>query len=177
MKCALVVGHKPKSPGAINKASGMTEYEFNNGLAKDIKKNITCVDIKIIQRESYVALPSKVNLHSPDFVVSMHCNAFNKKVDGSEVLYYHTSEKGKEIATIFQYAFVGRLGLANRGIKPRTSEDRGGYLLRYTNAPCIIAEPFFIDNNNELSYIHTMYKHLISAYVASIEETAEYLSK
>ena len=35
--CALVIGHKKTSPGAINKQSGVSEFKFNDALAQDIE--------------------------------------------------------------------------------------------------------------------------------------------
>ncbi|RLA73014.1 MAG: hypothetical protein DRG78_23085, partial [Epsilonproteobacteria bacterium] len=68
---------------------------------------------------------------------------------------------------------VNNLKLADRGVKPKSSEDRGGYLLRYTNAPCIISEPFFIDNDDDLAKAKKKIKGLTSAYAKAINDIAE----
>ena len=72
-------------------------------------------------------------------------------------MYYHKSKQGKAIAQIFQNNMLSALGLSNRGLKPISAEDRGGYLLRYTNAPCVLIEPFFIDNNSDFDIVMNSY--------------------
>ncbi|RLI51747.1 MAG: hypothetical protein DRO93_15805, partial [Candidatus Thorarchaeota archaeon] len=171
--CALVIGHKKTSPGAINKKTGITEFEFNDDLAIRIEKKVKNVDIQRVYRRTYKELPHDINELDPDFIISLHCNAFNEKASGTEVLYYHRSEKGKKMAEILLKHLVEHLKLPNRGIKPKTAEDRGGYLLRYTKAPCIIAEPFFIDNDDDLARAQEDIDGLAEAYAKTIEEIVE----
>ena len=171
--CALVIGHKKTSPGAINKKTGITEFEFNDDLAIKIEKKVKKVDIQRVYRRTYKELPHDINALNPDFIVSLHCNAFNTKASGTEVLYYHRSEKGKKMAEILLKHLVEHLKLPNRGIKPKTAEDRGGYLLRYTKAPCVIAEPFFIDNDDDLARAQEDIGGLAEAYAKAIEEIAK----
>ena len=148
--CALVIGHKKRSSGAINVNSNLTEFDFNEDLALRIEKKVQKAEIQRIYRRTYKELPDDINALNSDFIISLHCNAFNTQVSGTEVLYYHKSQKGKKMAEILLTHLVEHLKLANRGIKPKMAEDRGGYLLRYTKAPCVIAEPFFIDNDDDL---------------------------
>ena len=171
--CALVIGHKKASPGAINKKTGITEFEFNDDLAIRIEKKVENVDIQRVYRRTHQELPDDINALNPDFIVSLHCNAFNTKASGTEVLYYHRSEKGKKMAEILLKYLVEYLNLPNRGIKPKTAEDRGGYLLRYTKAPCVIAEPFFIDNDDDLARAQEDIGGLAEAYARAIEEIAK----
>ncbi len=171
-KCALVIGHKRTSPGASNRSSGLTEFAFNDALSIEIESEVSGVEAQRVYRRMYNLLPGDINQLNPDFIVSLHCNAFNRSATGTEVLYYHRSIDGKLAAEILQDHLVNALGLTNRGIKPRTSEDRGGYLLRYTNAPCVIAEPFFIDNDSDLQIATDKRKKLIKAYAKSINAIA-----
>ena len=154
MRVAVVIGHQSKSPGAANENFEASEFTFNESLAKDIKANFAHVnmtdEIEIVYRETnYSELPGQINALKPDLIISLHCNAFNTEINGCEMLYYHKSTKGKEIAKIFQSHLVDIFENKDRDIKPKGSEDRGGYLLKYTIAPCIITEPFFIDNDDE----------------------------
>ncbi len=172
-KCALVIGHKPGSPGAVNKTSGTTEYELNDSLANDIIAALDGVEVEKVYRDTYSGLPAKINALEPDFTISMHCNAFNKKAEGSEVLYYHTSLNSHAIAAVLQEKFVNNLGLKDRGTKAKTVEDRGGYLLYNTKSPCVIAEPFFIDNDKEFNQVAVEQREdLVNAYVSAISEVA-----
>ncbi len=171
--CALVIGHKKKSPGAINANSNLSEFDFNEDLALHVEKGIEKTQVQRVYRRTHEELPDDINALGPDFVVSLHCNAFNKKVSGTEVLYYHRSGKGKRMAEILLNYLVEHLKLPNRGIKPKTSEDRGGYLLRYTKSPCVIAEPFFIDNEGDLARAQEDMDGLTAAYAAAIDQIAQ----
>ena len=173
--CALVIGHKKSSPGAINVDSNLTEFDFNDDLALRIEKKIRNAEVQRIYRRTYKELPDDINALDPDFVVSLHCNAFNGKASGTEVLYYHKSENGKKMAEILVNHLVEHLKLPDRGIKPKTAEDRGGTLLRYTKAPCVIAEPFFIDNDSDLSRAQEDedIDELAAAYAKAIEEISQ----
>jgi N-acetylmuramoyl-L-alanine amidase len=170
-KIALVVGHTKKNPGACNLNLSICEFEFNDKLVKKIDCLVDerC-ETKIVYRDTYKALPDKINELNPDFVICFHANAFDTRVIGAETLYYHKSKKGKKIAEIFQNNLVGMLGLYDRGIRPRSSEQRGGYILQMTDAPCIILEPFFIDNDEECKRISKDWKKLAAVCRDSIYE-------
>jgi N-acetylmuramoyl-L-alanine amidase len=171
-KCALVIGHKKSSPGASNSSSGLTEFVFNEKLAIDIEKEVSGVEVQRVYRRTYNSLPSDINELNPDFIISLHCNAFDGSASGTEVLYYHRSAKGKLIASILNNKLVEALGLKDRGIKPKTTEDRGGYLLKNTSAPCVIAEPFFIDNNMDFKTATDKREVLVNAYAGATEAIA-----
>lgn len=171
--CALVIGHKKSSPGAMNMATGLTEFHYNERLAMEIEDAVEGVDVQRVYRRTYDSLPNDINELAPDFIVSLHCNAFNEKASGTEVLYYHRSQKGKAMADILHANLVNALSLNDRGTKPKGAEDRGGYLLKSTQAPCIIAEPFFIDNNEDLKAAIDNREALIAAYASAIKTIAE----
>jgi len=171
--CALVIGHKKASPGAVNKKTGITEFEFNDDFARRIENKVKNVDIQRVYRRTYQELPDDINALNPDFIVSLHCNAFNTRASGTEVLYYHKSEKGRKMAEILLTHLLEHLKLPDRGIKPKTAEDRGGYLLCYTKAPSVIAEPFFIDNDDDLDRAKEDMDGLAAAYAKAIEGIAE----
>jgi len=172
-RCALVIGHKKSSPGAVNERAGITEFDFNEDLAIRIEKKIRNAEVQRIYRRTYKELPDDINALEPDFVISLHCNAFNGKASGAEVLYYHKSKKGRKMGEILVNHLVEHLKLPNRGTKPKTVEDRGCPLLRSTKAPCLIAEPFFIDNNSDLARAQEDLDGLAAAYAAAIDEVSQ----
>lgn len=171
--CALVVGHRKGSPGAKNAVDGVTEFSFNDELAQFISSSTGDVKIVVVYRDSYMGLPGKINELKPDFVISLHCNAFNTKASGTETLHHKRSTKGALLAAILQRRVVDALGLPNRGIKAKGVEERGGYLLKNTNAPCIILEPCFIDNDNDLKVVRDKKDVLAHAIIAGIHEYAQ----
>jgi N-acetylmuramoyl-L-alanine amidase len=174
-RCALVVGHQKESQGAVNTKIGVTEFQFNEGLLPKIEHRVKNTTIHRVYRKSYSSLPGDINDLNPDFVVSLHCNSYDGSVSGSEVLFYHRSLIGKEMAGILLEKLVNCLNLPDRGIKPKTTEDRGGYLLRYTTAPCIISEPFFIDNDSDLARAMEKRDELAEAYAIAIDEISEFI--
>lgn len=176
MKCCLVIGHTPEAPGAVNVRAQLTEFEFNDRIAKIIEQKVRGVDVELVYRgrpNQYNQLPAKINSHSPEFIISLHANAFNGSASGTEVLYWHTSAGGKRLARVLQNHLLVALGLPDRGIKPRQAGDRGGHLLRFTAAPCVIAEPFFIDNDHDLGRAQGRLDELARAYATTIEEYGE----
>ena len=169
MCIALVVGHSSKNKGAKNKAFNVFEYDINKKLAIDIK-DILGSKVEIVYRlNGYIQLPNDINKFNPNLILSLHCNAYNTKISGSEVLYYYKSECSKQIAQVFQSKIVNVLGLSDRGIKGKSSEDRGGYLLRYTNAPCLILEPCFLDNDSDFAVFMCKYDEYVKSISSIIE--------
>ncbi len=178
--CALVIGHKKNSPGAVNKTQNLSEFDYNEQLAQEIEAKFSdCEKVRIqrVYRRTYSTLPDDINALNPDFIICLHCNAYNTQATGTEVLFYHRSKKGKKLAKILDKNLVKALKLSDRGIKAKTTEDRGGYLLKQTHAPCLISEPFFIDNDHDLEIANNRRRELVAAYVKSIKKIAHTLSK
>ncbi len=178
--CALVIGHKKSSPGAVNTTHNLSEFDYNEQLAMEIETALAeskHVRIQRIYRRTYSTLPDDINALNPDFIVCLHCNAYNTQASGTEVLFYHRSKTGKKLAKLLNKRLTKALALTNRGIKPKTTEDRGGYLLKQTHAPCLIAEPFFIDNDQDLAIANEKRVELVCAYAKSIKKMAKFLSK
>lgn len=170
MKVVIVIGHTEDSPGAYG-SKGVNEYSFNNGLASLIVAKLPeDMDVVKVYRRTYKELPGLVNSYNPDLVISLHANAFNGSVGGTETLYYHGSFEGKQCASILQDHCVDALQLKDRGIRAKKRIDRGGYLLQKTHAPCIILEPFFIDNEDDLIAATYNKDRLAEEIVKGIEE-------
>ena len=145
---AIVVGHHEKDQGAENKSFNLTEYKYNLEIAEliiaDLSKDF---ETTLIFNKELSQLPKAINETNAKVCINLHCNAFNRIASGTETLYYHTSSKGKALATYVQNRVLDALDLRDRGVKSIESGDRGGYVLRKTTMPCIITEPAFIDND------------------------------
>jgi hypothetical protein len=63
--CALVIGHKKSSPGAVNERAGLTEFDFNEDLAIRIEKKIRNAEVQRIYRRTYKELPDDINALEP----------------------------------------------------------------------------------------------------------------
>ena len=120
----------------------------------------------------YAKLPAKINALGPHFIMSLHCNAFNGRASGAETLYLENSRAGHALAKIVQRRIVDALDARDRHTKARTPAQRGGSLLRHTEAPCVICEPFFIDHDGDLEKATRRRISLANAYAAAIDEAA-----
>lgn len=177
-KVALIVGHKASSQGAVNASMGTSEFEFNNRLASKVALRLATdgrFDLEVVFRDTtYAALPAKVNATGATIAISMHCNAFDTRVSGSEVLYCRGSVEGAKLARGLQREIVDCLGATDRGIKPIRGKhkgskgDLGGLLVSKTTMPCVIVEPFFIDHTSSLIRALDRIEDLADAYADGI---------
>ena len=174
--CVLVIGHHPDKPGGVNPHSNISEFEFNKELARRIEKKVQIVRIQKLFTKSYENLPRDINYLSPDFVINLHCNYFDSVLSGTEVLYCYEDYKGKEIAEILLQHLVEHLGLRNRGLVPRREGELGYHILCNPNAPTVIAEPFFISNDQDLIRAQEDLEGLAQAYADAIDKIAEMIS-
>ena len=168
--CALDIGHQKVSPGCQNKARGLTEFDFNERVAKRVKGLVKKAGVTLVYRETYGALPAQINALNQDFAISLHCNAFDGTASGSETLYYHGYDGSLRLAAIVQKHIVGCLGLKDRGLRPKSEEERGGFQLKNVKAPCVIVEPFFLDNDADLAVAESRFDSLCQAYADAIDE-------
>jgi len=171
-KVILVAGHKRSSKGAYNKEMDIWEYDLN---IKEVMMTYELLELRgfepiIIYRDTYAKLPKDINVHYGDIILLFHHNSYNTKVGGTETLYYHKSEKGKKLASILHKKIVKKLNFEDRGIKGKGVEDRGGYALKYTNAPCVLLEPCFMDNTLELGLFLERQNGYVNCIVDGIEE-------
>lgn len=157
MKVCIDIGHCPSAPGAENRNYHISEYRFWSTYAPRLANYLRGYghDAVIVNRKmdgggtGMTACVRACNEANADIIVALHANAYNGKASGTETLYWHTSPRGKRLAQCIQTQMVKALGLPDRGIKPITGTERGGAQLRGTVAPCVIVEPFFIDNDND----------------------------
>lgn len=172
--CALVVGHSKSDGGAVSASGAVREFDFNDALASDVADAVNAAKcgVKVMHRTNYTSLPAQINAVKPDFVLEMHCNAYNGRATGSEVLFWKTSSRGAVFAGILQRRILEGLGLTDRGTKGITGNDRGGFLLRRVLAPALICEPFFIDNPQDLRVAFERREFLVTAYARAIEDIA-----
>ena len=82
--------------------------------------------------------------------VSIHCNAYNEKVQGTEVWYYKGSNTGKELARSVCKQIINRCGTIERGVK----ETDSLYVCRKTTMPAVLIETAFIDNDQDFQILY-----------------------
>ena len=175
-KVILNIGH-----GGLTHDSGAVHYGVKeNSWNEDFICNVLApkldnagIKYEIVRQSLYKFLPSKINklTDKGDFIISFHLNSSDSpQSTGTEYLYYYKSEKSKELAELMHKIICPVLGLRDRNPLPRERKDRGGFLLYNTDAPCVIAEPAFLSNKNDLDTINEKKQYLADAYVGAIKE-------
>ena len=136
---------------------GLREEDITLDICKRIKSLLEFNEIKVVMtREGdYVAGIKSRTSNSlqerciisdnskADIFVSVHCNAFNSNVSGSEV---HICGKGGNAEKLANY-IIPQLAKTfnNRGLKV----SGGLYVLKNTNAPAVLLECGFLDNKSD----------------------------
>lgn len=177
-KVILNIGHGGvrKDPGAC--ANGFEEHAWN----KDFVENyivLECkeqgLDYSIVNQDYYSTLPGKINniANKGDITLSFHLNAAGETATGVEMLYWHNSEKSKELAEFLQEANLEATKLKDRKILPRIKGDRGWSLLYKTKTPCVIVESGFITNSEDMKILEETKKLLAKYYVAAVKNYFE----
>lgn len=178
MRVAIVIGHKEHvAEGARNPKYGLTEVDFNEPLAVAIHMQLLKRDLeaRIFRRKTFYHLVDAINKYEPVLTVSLHANAGPPSASGTEVLYWHASEKGRIVAETLSHQLAKTLELPLRGAKPVKEGERGWYLLKKTRMPAVICEPFFITNTEDLEKALMKFSYLIRAYVDNIEYLVKYV--
>jgi len=154
-KLAIIVGHSENSSGASMRApfEYIQEYEYNTvlaGIISSIAKNrkIKC---KVILRDGVTIAEAYAEAldYGASAIIELHFNSFmSSKVKGTETLYGDI--KGSyDFATCVHSTICEILerepnGGGDRGVKLKTSKDRGGRNVNNgTEIPSILIEPFF----------------------------------
>ncbi len=153
---AVAVGHRASRPGAVNKASGVTEFAFNSDLGEAIH-DLAPDHTALIYRMpgGYSTLPYRINKLNPSVAIELHLNA-NEGIPGTgtEVMYWPGSGHGLSLATELSALIAGTLDIKNRGakepVKYPSGKYRGGHFLGGVRAPALIVESFFLNNDDDL---------------------------
>lgn len=151
-------GHGGSDPGAVKyiverdvnlvMALACRDYLNANGVSTKMSRTSNSTDTSIN------GMAREANSWGADLVVSIHNNAGGG--DGFEV--YHTvgGGKGKTLAQNIE-AEVKKIGQNSRGLKTRRDTDGTDYygMIRLTNAPAVICEGVFVDNETDVQIADT----------------------
>lgn len=173
-KLVIDIGHRAKAPGACSPKFKVCEFPLNTEIANMMKAMVKNAEVVITSRDpnsdSQSGLAAKINALKPDFVLSLHANAASPAAEGTEMLYFHSSAKSKQMAEIYQKHVLAALKFRDRKILPRKGSDRGGALLQFTKAPCVLTEPFFLSNERETEFVLNNKQALAQAYSDAVDE-------
>jgi N-acetylmuramoyl-L-alanine amidase len=170
---ALIVGHTPVAPGAVS-IGGVSEFAYNSIVADRLEARLTALGYRVsrVARDlpnNLAGLPAKVNATGAQLAIELHFNsAADPAGNGCEMLHWHNSSGGRELADYMQQAVLQAFGLRNRGLKPIGNGGRGDLLLRSTRMPCILTEPFFGSNAGNWNRMKDAHDVLAGAYAHGV---------
>ena len=168
-------GHGGSDPGASNKVDSSIkekDYTLDTSLAATEylrKNNINVVltrdsDLPSNKQLSLAERSSLSNSINPDLLVSVHFNAYNGTARGIEAFYKYKDRNGgtsKTLASNVVNSILEKFNLPNRGLKTRVGSDGVTdyyHMIREVNAPSIIIESSFIDNEEDQKLVNTLEK-------------------
>lgn len=175
MKVFLGVGHGGKDPGA---SGYLVEKDVNLTMAK------ACCEL-LSQNGVEVKMSRTVDEDDPLTDEIKECNAFNPNLavdvhnnagggDGFEAYYHYKGGTSKTLAGNMESEII-KIGQNSRGCKVRTNSAGKDYygFIRQTNAPAVIVEGVFVDNQTDVQIANTIdkQKEFGKAYARGILKT------
>lgn len=109
---------------------------------------------------------SKANATGGDIFISFHINAYNGQAHGAENEVYDSSSNIAIGMSNRICANLAKLGLTNRGTKIKGDDL---YELRMTDMQCIIVEPFFLDNHDDVNIYRNNFEQFCRAIANGID--------
>jgi hypothetical protein len=181
-RLAIIVGHSRVHPGSRGtKPIDQMEYDWNHALAMDIYIEVKQkgLDCRIFTRDGFdirkVGEMASTWAGIDGLAIELHCNSFDGKTAGTEVLYDDKPSTSKEFAENVQRALIQVLGKnrrADRGIKHRStkdidaSNDRGAINLESVSITSCLVEPAFWDAPAEAKLLNEKRQDYIRALVS-----------
>lgn len=152
-RLAIVVGHNSEKQGAVRGDTGETEFVWNSDLAKlieDEARDYPAIEVKTFYRQPGLGYTREIrrvyeetDRWGANATVELHFNSSsNPSATGTETLTSGTPAS-MALAVSVNQEMVAALGLRDRGVKTRSSRDRGGASLMSGRAPAVLVEPFF----------------------------------
>lgn len=166
MKIALIIGHNVNSKGAYSENLGMSEFDFYNKVLDTMFDKysdvfgVSTLQMKKIKEDTVIfrvpntgyskemqKVVDTLNSKNFDIAIELHFNASNGKANGTTVLYWHKSQKGLELANLFQDVMAESTGVTKRDLIPvKSASQNGAYGIMNAKCPYILIEPFFGDS-------------------------------
>jgi N-acetylmuramoyl-L-alanine amidase len=156
---AICVGHSRTGDNGAASVDGLSEWRFNDPLADMIVAELVVLGVPSFKLNSYEGksyggamrwVAANLEQKHASLAIELHFNAANGGARGHEWLYWKSSKRSSRLATCllarYQAAFPE---IPMRGIKPKTTGDRGAEFLKLTHCPSVICEPFFGDNKED----------------------------
>jgi len=176
MKIFINPGHCPgKDPGAVSEVWDVNEA----AIVRDIGAKLCNIlenmghDVYSMQSDNLAgedgyeyeeSVVCVANEWDADYFISLHCNAFNGRANGTEVFYGST--KGLFLAGEIMDRLHEALDTEYRGTK------QGHHLcvIKNTTMPAVLVEIAFIDNYNDCQLLINKQDEIARAIAEGIEE-------
>ncbi len=178
----LDAGHGGTDPGAIGYNSkneiAARESKINMAITNLVKEKLVNQGYNVIltrNSDVYISLSERVEIeksYNANMFVSIHCNSIeNKEVNGTQVYYHPSSEKGAILANNIYEAMVDLTGLAPK----KTQNGAHLYVIRETVCPAVLVETAFISNESDRNYLLSSegQQTIAEAIVRGIKKTIE----
>lgn len=156
MKIFLDPGHNYAGVDTGAAANGLREQEISFWIAEKLSRLLQAAGYEVNRSRRRLAdnlgastvgsLAKRCAIAEgwgADLFVSIHCNAGGGT--GTETFVYSEGSPAVPYAEAIQAAICGRLGLKNRGVKPRPAL----YVLKHTTMPALLVETAFLDNESD----------------------------
>ena len=136
-------------PGACG--NGLQEADVALRIAQRVEKYLQAVgySVKLFHYNGLAEICDDANSWNADLFVSVHCNSFNGRANGTETIYSEGSVDGKKLAGCIQRQIVNKLGIVDRGLKTKIAGGYDAYVTKYTDMPAVLVEIAFIDNADD----------------------------
>lgn len=184
-------GHGKKTAGKRSpKLNGerLYEYEFNRDIVKRIIQTLDVIGVETFNvvpevdvdnfLEGRVARANRKKSDLPKLFVSIHSNAApappgkwsNPSISGVETWFFHNSNRGKKMASVFQKHIVKATGWKDRFIK--SQPGRQFYVLKNTSMTAVLTENGFYNNLEQCKLLKTdeVRQKIADAHVQAILE-------
>lgn len=168
---AVIVGHSERKQGAFSPFLMESEWEYHSKVVKHLD------NVDIYFRDPSMSVVSgindvnkRINRKRYDLVLELHFNAYNKRSEGCEALYFHKNKWTAQVASNFIDLICGQYGNKKRSIKAISSrKQNGGPSLLGSKNDTIILEPFFGDNQEAIKFKdHKKYAQIINHFLSCI---------
>ncbi len=184
-------GHGKKTAGKRSpKLNGkrLYEYEFNRDIVKRIIQSLEVIGVQYFNvvpeidvdnfLEGRVGRANRKKSELPKLFVSIHANAApappgkwsNPSVSGVETWFFHNSNRGRKMASVFQKHIVKATGWKDRFIK--SQPGRQFYVLKKTSMTAVLTENGFYNNLEQCKLLKTdeVRQKIADAHVQAILE-------
>lgn len=191
-KIAIDIGHgtNTKGKGVTRNGKSYREHDFNSKVAIRLKELLEQQGFTVVYgpqkpNSRDIGLTTRTNWYNRnkvDLVVSIHANAnSNSNVNGRCAFYWHTSSKGKSLASRIIKEIKAK-GYSTHGNGLHASK-RGSWtnlhITRATNMPAVLIEHGFMTGNKDFQLIfgNKQAKYVEDMAQADAKAITEYFGK